>query len=79
MFIVLLSSIINASSHTKCMSSTNPKCKIQPTLISLNPSEYSQELDNSVHLQLNYIDVLEIVILLMTYIIKYVFQIKQNI
>ena len=26
------------------MSSTNPKCKIQPTLISLNPSEYSQEL-----------------------------------
>ena len=44
MFIVLLSSIINASNHTKCMSLANPKCKIQPTLISLNPSEYSQEL-----------------------------------
>ena len=28
----------------------------------------------TVHLQLNYLDVLEVVILLMTYLIKYVFQ-----
>ena len=31
----------------------------------------------SIHLQLNYTEVLELVILLMTYLIKYVFQIKQ--
>ena len=43
MFIVLLSSIVNASNHTKCVSLSNQKCEIQPTLINLNPSEYSQE------------------------------------
>ena len=32
-----------------------------------------------INLQLNEIDVLEVVILLMTYLIKYVFQIKQKI
>ena len=31
---------------------------------------------NTIHLQMNYIDVLEVVILLMTYLIKYVFKIK---
>ena len=43
MFIVLLSSIVNASYHTKCVSLSNQKCKIQPTLINLHPNEYSQE------------------------------------
>ena len=42
MFIVLLSSIVNASNHTKCVSSSNQKRKIQPT-INLHPNEYSQE------------------------------------
>ena len=37
MFIVLLTSLINASSHT-----SNQKCKIQPTLINSHPNEYSQ-------------------------------------
>ena len=32
----------------------------------------------TIHLWLNYIDVLEVVILLMTCLIKYVFQIKQR-
>ena len=32
------------SSHTKCVSLSNEKCEIQPTLINLNPNEYSQEL-----------------------------------
>ena len=32
----------------------------------------------TLHLQLNLIDVLEVVILLMTYLIKYVFQAKQR-
>ena len=44
MFIVLLSSIVNASNHTKCVSLSNEKCKIQTTLINLYPNEYSQEL-----------------------------------
>ena len=32
-----------------------------------------------IHLQLNWIDVLEVVVLLMTYLIKFVFQMKQKI
>ena len=44
MFIVLLTSIVNASNHTKCVSLSNQKCKIQPTLINLHPNEYNQEL-----------------------------------
>ena len=43
MFFVLLSSIVNASKHTKCVSLSNQKCEIQPTLINLHPNEYSQE------------------------------------
>ena len=42
-FIMLLSSIVNASNHTKCVSLSNQKCMIQPTLINLYPNEYSQE------------------------------------
>ena len=33
MFIVLLSSTVNASNHTKCVSLSNQKCNIQPSLI----------------------------------------------
>ena len=43
MFIVLLSSLINASSYTICVSLSNQKCEIQPTLINLHPNECSQE------------------------------------
>ena len=46
MFIVLLTNIVNASNHTKCVSLSNQKCKIQPTLINLHPNEYSQELQS---------------------------------
>ena len=42
--IVILSSIVNASNNTKCVSLSNQKCEIQPTLINLHPNEYSQEL-----------------------------------
>ena len=41
MFIVLLSSIVNPSNHTKCVSLSNHKCEIQPNLINLHPKEYS--------------------------------------
>ena len=44
MFFVLFASIVNASNHTKCVSLSNQKCKIQPTLINLHPNENSQEL-----------------------------------
>ena len=43
MFIVLLSSIVNVSDHTKCVSLSNQKCVTQPALINLHPNEYSQE------------------------------------
>ena len=38
MSIVLLTSIVNASNHTKCASLTNQKCEILPTLINLYPN-----------------------------------------
>ena len=44
MFIGLLSGLINASNHTKCVSLSIQKCVIQLTLINLHPNEYSQEL-----------------------------------
>ena len=76
-FVGLLTGLVNGSNHTKCVSLSNQKCIIQPTLINLHRNEYSQEFDYypfAVKL-----DVLEIVMLLMTYLIMYVFQIKQNI
>ena len=42
-FIGLLSSIVNASDHARSVSLSNQKCEIQPTLINLDPDEYSQE------------------------------------
>ena len=50
-FMGLLIGIVNASNHSKCVSLSNQKCMIQPTLINLYPNEYSQELH--FHLQLN--------------------------
>ena len=43
MFIGLLISIVDASNHKKCVSLSNQKCEIQPTLINLHPNEYSQK------------------------------------
>ena len=40
----LLINIANASNDTKCVSLINEKWEIQPTLINLHPSEYSQEV-----------------------------------
>ena len=44
MFIVLLASIVNASTHAKCVSLSHQKCEIQSTFINLHPNEYNQEL-----------------------------------
>ena len=42
-FMRLLIRLVNASNHTKCISLSNHKYMIQPTLINLHPNEYSQE------------------------------------
>ena len=43
-FFGLLSGTVSASNHTKCVSLSNQKCMIQPTLINLHPNENIQEL-----------------------------------
>ena len=48
MFIRLLARVVSASGHTKCVSLSNQKIEIQPTLINLDPNECSQELDRCV-------------------------------
>ena len=42
MFIGLLTSIVSASNHTRCMLLSNQKWTTQPTLVNLHPNEYSQ-------------------------------------
>ena len=49
MFIVLLSSIVNASNPTKCLLLSNQKFEIQPTFINLHPNKYSQEFHYYLH------------------------------
>ena len=67
--IVVLSSIVNASNNIKCVSSRN---------VNLHPNKHSQAF-HYYPFPLNLMDVLEALILLMTYLIKYAFQIKQKI
>ena len=42
-FTELLIDIVSASNHTKCVLLSNQKCMTQPTLINLQPNEYSQD------------------------------------
>ena len=42
MLIGTLRGLVNVSNHTKYVLLNNQKCMIQPTLINLNPNEYSQ-------------------------------------
>ena len=42
-FTGLLTGIVSASNHTKCVLLGNQKYMIQPTLINLHSNEYSQE------------------------------------
>ena len=44
MFTVLLTSIVNADSHTKYVSLNNLKCEIKLTLIDLHPNKCCQKL-----------------------------------
>ena len=42
-FIILLTSIVSASNHTKQILLSNQKCMTQHTFINLHPNECSQE------------------------------------
>ena len=44
MFIEILTNIVNASNHTKCLSLNNHQCIVQVSLINLHPNEYNQGL-----------------------------------
>ena len=69
--------VVNASSNTKCVPLSNQKSNIQPFLINLHPNEYSQELHYSPYAVK--LDVLGVLILLMTHLVKCVFQANQKI
>ena len=56
------------------MSLSNQKWEIQPTIINFHPNEKIMNYTTT-HLQFN----LEVLILLITYLIEYVLQIKQKI
>ena len=80
MFFIILTSIVSASNHTKCVLLSNQKCMTQHTLTNLHPNKYSKELcyyqfavdlDRSVG-RGNTLDGL-------TYLVEYVFQMKQKI
>ena len=77
-FIGLLTGLVNKSNHTKCISLSNQKCMDQPTLINLHPNEYSKDFHYyPFTVKLN--RCVRIVIFLMIYLTKYVFQINQKI
>ena len=77
-FIALVASIVCSCSHTKLVFLSNQKCETHPTHINLILMNTIKNY-NIIPLRLNWIDVLEVAILLMTYLIKYVLQTKQNI
>ena len=43
-FTGLLTGIVSANNHTKCVSLSNQKCTTQPIIINLHPNEYTQGL-----------------------------------
>ena len=45
MFIRLSTGLVKGYNYTKCVSLTNHKCMIQPTLINLHPSECKQDFN----------------------------------
>ena len=45
MFIGLFTGLVIGSNRRKCVSLSNQKCIIQPTLFILHPNEYNQELN----------------------------------
>ena len=75
MFVVVLTILVNSSSHKKCVSKNAKFNLLLLIYILINRVKTC----TTIHLRLNYIDVSKVVILLMTDLIKYMFQIKQKI
>ena len=71
-FIGFLTGLVNGSNHTECVLLSNQRCMTQPILINLHPNEYSHEF-HYYPFVVKLDDVMEVVILLMTCLIKYVF------
>ena len=65
MFIVLLTNIVNASNHTKCVLLSNQKYEIQATLINLHSNKCSKE-SHYYPFAVKLDSLLEVLILLMT-------------
>ena len=61
----------NGSVATKCISLNNQLCMTRPTIIDLNPDEDKKTVSLSI-----YIDVMDVVILLLIHQVEYMFQIK---
>ena len=77
-FVLLLTSIVSASNHTKSVSLSNQKCMNQPTLINLHLNEYIQEL-RYYPFAVNLDTRVGSYNTLVDYLKEYVFQMKQNI
>ena len=43
-FIELLTGLVNASNHTKCVSLSNKNCRTKLTIVNLHPNEHTQGL-----------------------------------
>ena len=52
-FIGLLTGLVNGSNHTKCVSLSNWKCMIQPTLINLHILINTATNYTTIHFRLN--------------------------
>ena len=78
MFLGLLTGLANESYHTNCVFLSNKNVKFNlPLLIYILMNTVKNF--TTIHLRLSWIDVLEVVILWMIYLIKYVLQIKDRI
>ena len=77
-FIGLLTALVNGYHHAKCFLLSNQKFMTQPTLINLDSNECTQEF-HYYQFAVKLDRCVEVLILLMTYLIKCMFQIKQNI
>ena len=78
MFMKLLSGLVNGSNHKKCALLRNQKRMIQPLLITLHSNEYSREL-HYYPFEVNLDRCVRSCNILMTYLIKYMFQTKQKV
>ena len=77
MFIVLLTSIVNASNHAKCVSLNNKKCDNHLLLLIYILIDTVKNYI-TIHFWLNSIHVSEAVIFLMTYLRMYGFKTKKE-